>query len=328
MKIIAYGCMEEEIPYLKSVEETHKIELEIIQEVLSENNVIMAKGYDGVSVLATCDTNASMIDKFKDYGVNYLGTRCVGYNHIDIQAASKAGIRVCNASYSEHNVADFVLMQMLMSLRKMPYVMEKNKSYNYTLSGIRGREMPNMTIGIIGTGRIGSAVASRLKGFGCRILAYDPYINPELTSYVNYVTLDELYAWSDIITFHAKTTDDNYHMFNETTLEKIKPGLILINAARGELVDTQALIKGLESKVIGAAAIDCFENEFNIIQHDVGDTISSRPDIRLLESHPNVLFTPHIAFYTDQAVRDMATNGLLNILAFENSDKNIAEIQL
>ncbi len=327
MKIICYGCIKDEEVYFKQIEKELGVELLLVPKILDENNIKLANGCDAVSVLATSQVSRESMKKLADMGVQYVGTRCVGYNHMDIKAAKDYGIRCCNTLYSEHCVADFTLMLMLMCVRSAGYILQKSQSYDYTVNGMQGKEMPNLTIGIIGTGRIGKAVANRVNGFGSRILAYDLYPNDNLRDMVEYVSLEELYRQSDVITFHAPFTAENAHMFNRTSLEIVKDGVILINAARGELIDTEALFQGLDSGKIGSAGIDCFEEEYGVIQHNMAYDIKKRRDIMMLQAYPNVIFTPHIAFYTDQAMKDLVINGIINLVNFETQEHNPAEIK-
>ncbi|MDO4554295.1 MAG: NAD(P)-dependent oxidoreductase [Lachnospiraceae bacterium] len=326
MKIAVFGCLKEEIPYFELAKKTLPVELSLTSDLLTDDNISLAKGCDAISVLATSAVNEKRLIFLKDAGVKYVGARCIGYNHIDLVSAKKLDIRVCNAVYSEHCVADFTLMLMLMCIRNVPYILRKNESYDYRINGMMGREMPNLTVGIVGTGRIGKAVAKRVHGFGSRIIAFDPYPSKELSDYVQYVSLEKLYQQSDIITFHAPYNKENYHMLNQKNLSLLKDGVIIINAARGELVESQALIEGLDSGKIAGAGIDCFEEEYGVIQYDLNYNIKKRHDLMLLQGYPNVVFTPHVAFYTDQAVKDLVIIGLKNLLQFESGESNPAEV--
>lgn len=327
MKIAAFGCLKEEMPYFEQMRQKENVDIVTIPEILNDENLQMAAGCDAISVLATSHVTADRMKTLKSLGIKYVGARCVGYNHIDIDSAKEQGIRVCNAVYSQHCVADFTMMLMLMCVRKAGFILDKNKSYDYSLYGECGSEMPDMTVGIIGTGRIGAAVAQRVRGFGSKIIAFDLYKNPDLEDFVEYVSLEELFARADIITLHCTLNEHTYHLLNHDTLNKCKDSVILINAARGELIDTSALIDALDSGKIGGAGIDCFEDEYGIIQADVNYDIRKRHDIILLQNYPNVIFTPHVAFYTKQAIRDLVVQGVNNLLQFETMAENPAEIK-
>lgn len=177
-----------------------------------------------------------------------------GYDHIDMQAAKDCGIRVGNAPYGPNGVADYAVMLILMSIRNMKRILERTNIQDYTLQGIRGRELSDLTVGVIGTGRIGRTVIRHLSGFGCRILANDPYENEETKQYASYVTLPELWKEADVITLHAPLTEDNFHLIGAETLAQMKDGVVIVNTARGALIDSEALIEGIESGKVGAAA--------------------------------------------------------------------------
>jgi D-lactate dehydrogenase len=186
---------------------------------------------------------------------------------------------------------------------------------DYSLHGIQGRELHNLTVGVIGTGRIGQRVIQYLKGCDSNILAYDLYENPDVSVNAKYVSLEELLNKSDIITLHVPATEDNYHLINKKTISLMKKGVILINTARGTLIHTQDLIDAIEDKKIGGAALDVIENEANVYRNLKGEIIKHR-ELAILKSYPNVIITPHTAFYTDQAVSDMVENSIKSCLDF------------
>lgn len=314
MKIICYGCVKEDYDCFKSAEKEHGVELILVSAPLNEENIMDAKGCDAVSVTVSSEVSASRMAKFAEFGIGLVSARSVGYNYIDLQAAKKHGIRVCNTLYSEHCVADFTLMLMLMCVRRGNFILKKAQSYDYTVQGMEGRDMPNLTVGIIGTGRIGKAVAERVRGFQSKILAYDLYPNESLKEFVDYVSLDELIAKSDIISFHAPASKENKHLFGKEALAKAKDGVVLINTSRGELIDTKVLLEGLTSGKIASAGLDTFEGELGVIRNNIGENIKSHPDVILLQAHPNVILTPHVAYYTDQTRMDLVFDNIRNLV--------------
>ena len=223
---------------------------------------------------------------------------------------------VTNVTYDPASVADYTIMLMLIACRKLRYIMDKADVQDYTLKGKLGRESSKSTVGVIGTGRIGQTVIEHLSGFGCRILAYDIFPKDAVRQHAEYVDLDTLYAESDIITLHAPALEDNYHMIDETAFSKMKDGVILVNCARGQLVDTEAMIRNLSNGKIGFAALDVIEKELGIYYKDLSGTIIDNPEMAILRSFYNVFFSPHTAFYTEEAVANMVENSILGIQAY------------
>ena len=252
--------------------------------------------------------------------------RSIGYNHIDVAYANKIGIRVCNASYAPNGVADFTVMLMLMCLRNYKQALWRGQVNDYSLFGLIGREMRSLTVGVIGTGRIGQAVLRNLTGFGCRLLAYNAHQRPEVREIAEYVTLDELYRQCDIITIHMPLVESTRHFINSDSIRKMKKGVILINCARGALADLDALIEGIESEKIGALGLDVVEGEEGITHVDHRIDIISNQKMAYLRQFRNVVMTQHMAFYTEEAVENMVRSGILGILEMSRSEKGSTEL--
>lgn len=317
MHIAAFCAHPDEKEYFEIFAEKYGQEITMYKEGLSLENVDLVKGCEGISVCdGVCDLSAPVLGKLYEKGVRYIGFRTVGFDSIDMEAAKQLGIRVAHSGYSPYSVANYTVMLMLMCIRKMGYIMFRSHTADYSLGPIRGYEMQNMTIGVIGTGRIGKAVIENLKGFGCRIIAYDVCPSKDLKD-VEYVSLNELYEQADIITLHTFLSDKTRHMINENALNKMKKGVILINAARGALIDTKALIAAIESGKIGAVGIDCCEGEDEFIRMDqkYHGRVRNHEYI-ILKSFQNTIVTPHVAFFTDQAVSDMVESSLRSIYQF------------
>ena len=232
--------------------------------------------------------------------------------------AESVGISVENVAYSPDSVADYTVMLMLMAVRNAKSIIRRADIHDYRLNDVRGRELRDLTIGVIGTGRIGAAVMDRLRGFGCRILAYDR--RPKTAA--DYVPLDELLQLSDIVTLHTPLNADTYHLLNRRRIEQMKHGAFIINTGRGSLLDTEALIPALESGRLGGAALDVLEGEEGIFYADCRNKpIESKPLLRLQEL-PNVLISPHTAYYTDHALSDIVENNIINCLKFERRNQH------
>jgi D-lactate dehydrogenase len=279
----------------------------------------MARGYEVVNIITTV-IDRPMLDKFHEMGVKCLATRTIGYDHIDTEYAKSLGIGIIHISYSPNSVADYTIMMMLMGCRKMKHIMERAEIQDYTLKGKLGREIPDCTVGIVGTGRIGKTVIRHLSGFGCKMLAYDIFESEEVKKYAQYVDLETLFRECDIITLHAPATDENYHMIDKHAIDLMKQDVILINCARGSLIDTDALIEGIEEGKIGFAGLDVVEHESGLYYFNrMGEPLHN-PKLAILRSYSNVLVSPHTAFYTDEAVSNMAENSIVGAMKYMNGE--------
>lgn len=252
-----------------------------------------------------------------------ISTRSIGYEHIDIKYAHSIGMRAAHVVYSPNSVANYAIMLMLMACRNMPWIMKKADCQDYSLKGKVGKELSTSTVGIIGTGNIGKTVVKHLSGFGCRILAYSCYEDEEVKKYAEYVSFDELLTNSDIITLHVPGNAENTHLIDEAAFKKMKDGVIIVNTARGLIVDTQALIAALKSGKVGFAALDTFEGEAGLYYLNKETEKLDNDNMAVLKSFPNVILSPHMAFYTEQAVSDMVENSIKGILGLENGDNSL-----
>ncbi len=317
MKLFVYSYREfDEAEFFQKFAEEYHVELGICHDAPTMENAYLAEGYPYVSIITT-KIDENLMNRFHALGVKMISTRTIGYDHIDLEAARKCGISVGNVTYSPECVADYTVMLMLMSIRKMKRIMQREEINDFSLPGIQGKEMPNFTVGVLGTGRIGRAVIRDISGFGCKIYAYDQYENDEVKKYAQYVSLDEIYEKCDMITLHMPLTEENMHLINAEAIQKMQDGVVLINTARGGLIDTRALIDGLESGKIGAAGLDVIEDEFGMYYFDRKSDILSKRDLYILRGFPNVIVTPHMAFYTDQAVSDMVKHSIESCMLHE-----------
>ena len=309
----------DELPCFEKYCPQYGIEYDYTTETPCMDNLDLAKGYDVVNVITTV-FDQPMLKKLHDMGVKCIATRTIGYDHIDVDYAKSLGMGVIHISYSPNSVADYAIMMMLMGLRRMPHIMERANIQDYTLKGKIGRELPDCTVGIIGTGRIGRTVIRHLSGFGCKMLAYDLYENEEVKQYAEYTDLDILLKNSDVITLHAPATDDNYHMIDASAIEKMKQDVVIINCARGALIDTDALIDGIESGKVGFAGLDVVEHESGLYYFNrMGEPLHN-PKLAILRSYSNVLVSPHTAFYTEEAVANMAENSIIGAMKYMNGE--------
>ena len=314
MKIYAFEVRDDEKIYFDELSFQPGIDLELRSGTLTENAISQLEEGSAVTVLGMSRCEKDILDALKERGILCLSTRTIGYNHIDIEHARKIGLHVCNARYDPHGVADYTIMMLLLCLRNYKQALWRTQVNDFSLSGLMGRELKDLTVGIIGTGQIGSTVIRELSGFGCRILAYSRHENPDVTALAQYVPLDSLYRESDVISLHLPLTSHTYHMIDADAIGKMKRGVVLINCARGALTDIGALTSGIESEQIGALGLDCMEYEEDIVHKDLRTDILSNRDMAYLRQFKNVIHTQHMAFYTDSAVKSMVYCGVLGLL--------------
>lgn len=315
--ITIYGCSTDEAVLFRETAPRFGVIPTITDAVITEVNIELAFGNRCISVGHKTQVPNSVLFALSRAGVKYMSTRSIGYDHIDVKYAESVGITVENVAYSPDSVADYTLMLMLMTVRNAKSIVSRADIHDFKLHYIRGKELRDMTVGVIGTGCIGTAVMNRLRGFGCRILAYDH--RPKTSA--DYVTLDELLRQSDIVTLHTPLNEATNHLIDRQRIGQMKPGAFIINTGRGALLDTKALIGALESGWLNGAALDVLEGEEGIFYLDYREkTIESRLLLRLLEL-PNVLITPHTAYYTEHALKDTIENTIINCLNFERRNQ-------
>ncbi len=320
MKIFFYALRQyDELKYVQKFAEQYNFEYDYTSDYPTMENVNLAKGYDGVSII-TNPMYPEILNAFHAVGVKYISTRSIGYDHIDVNYANSIGMRVSHVVYSPNSVANYTIMLILMACRNMPWIMKKADCQDFTLKGKVGKELSTSTVGIIGTGNIGKTVIKHLSGFGCKMLAYSLYEDEEVKKYAEYVSLEELLKESDIITLHVPGNAENTHLIDADAFEKMKDGVIIVNTARGLIIDTKALIESLKSGKIGFAALDTFEGETGLYYLNKETERLDNDNMALLKSFPNVILSPHMAFYTEQAVSDMVENSIKGLLGFEKGE--------
>jgi D-specific alpha-keto acid dehydrogenase len=316
--ITVYGCGQDEAVLFRELAPRFGVAPTITEAAVSEANIELALGNRCISIGHKTQVTNSTLLALSAAGVTYISTRSVGYNHVDVDYAQAVGISVETVAYSPDSVADYTLMLMLMAVRHAKSVIRRTDVHDYRLNDVRGKELRDLTIGVVGTGRIGGAVMDRLRGFGCRILAYDT--RPSTPA--EYVSLGELLQRSDIVTLHTPLTAETHHLLDHARIRQMKHGAFVINTGRGALLDTEALVAALESGRVGGAALDVLEGEEGIFYADCrGKPIESRSLLRLQEL-PNVFVSPHTAYYTDHALRDMVEHTMANCLKFARENRH------
>lgn len=326
MKIFFYALRPyDELIYAEKYKKQFGFDFYYTNEYPDSENIESAKGFDAISV-TPCDLSAPVLEKFAAIGVKYILNRSIGYDHVDLKKAAELGIKVATSSYPPEGVANYAIMLMMACCRKLSFILKRSEVQDYTLKGKIGLDISSCTIGIIGTGKIGTTVIKHLSGFGCKILCYDPYKNKEAESIAQYVELNELFKESDIISIHSNATEENHHLLNKDTFKEMKDGVIIVNTSRGKLIDSDDLIAALESGKVGSAALDVLENESGLYYYNrVGDVIANN-EMALLRSFPNVILTPHTAFYTTQAVDNMLLSNFESLAAFAKGEKTYHEV--
>lgn len=328
MKILFYFLRPfDELAYCERFSREYGIEFAWTPDYPTPENAALAAGCDAVCT-TPCDMGAPMLERFAALGVKYLPCRSIGYDHIDLKRAKELGMRVSNVSYAPSGVANYAVMLMLMCLRKMLPIMKRAEIQDFGLKDKMGRDISNCTVGVIGTGRIGRTVLQSLSGFGCRLLAYDVHESEEAKKYAEYVDLDTLLAESDILTLHTNATGANHHLIDAAALAKCRDGVILVNTARGSLIDSAALIEALHSGKVGAAALDVLEQENGLYYYDLQGKVIQNDELALLRACPNVILSPHTAFYTDDAVESMVRGAFESVRCFAEGRPNAHEIPL
>ncbi|MEV7095892.1 D-isomer specific 2-hydroxyacid dehydrogenase family protein [Amycolatopsis sp. NPDC051045] len=315
--ITVYGCEQDEALLFREMAPRFGVTPIIADAAVSEGNVELAVGNRCVSVGHKTPVGRSALLALSRGGVRYVSTRSVGYDHIDVEYAESVGISVGNVAYSPDSVADYALMLMLMMVRDAQSVLLRVSEHDYRLNDVRGKELRDLTVGVIGTGRIGAAVVGRLRGFGSRVVAYDSRPHAD----VDYVSLDELLQVSDIVTLHTPLDAGTHHLLDGRRIERMKRGAFVVNTGRGPLLDTDALVSALESGRLGGAALDVLEGEEGIFYADCRDRSVESELLVRLQKLPNVLISPHTAYYTDRALRDTVENSIVNCLKFQSGER-------
>jgi D-lactate dehydrogenase len=318
VKVAIFSAKKYDREFLSAANASHH-ELRFFEPHLNEETAGLAAGFEAVCVFVNDQVNATVITTLDSLGVRLIALRCAGYNNVDLTAATKHGITVVRVpAYSPYAVAEHTIALMLALNRKLHRAYNRVREGNFALDGLVGFDMHEKTVGVIGTGQIGTVVAQILTGFGCPILAFDPLPNATCQSCgVRYVELDELFAQSDLITLHCPLTPENKYLINAAAIAKMKDGVMLINTSRGALLDTVAIIAALKSGKIGYLGLDVYEEEERIFFEDRSGLILSDDIFARLLTFPNVVLTGHQAFFTREALLNIAATTIDNITRFE-----------
>lgn len=309
VRLMAYGCEAEEAILLENEGAKAGVVVNTTSQEISLQNVRYCVGYDLVSVSHKGCVDEKILKLLKSQGVCALSTRSIGTDHIAVDAATQLGIQIYNTSYSSDSVADRTILLILSVICNWKDAMQRVAKRDYTL-GKRSTELRDMTVGIVGTGRIGGAVIKRLQGFGCNVIAYDPCPTAEVT----YTTFENLLEESDIVSLHLPLVPETFHILDERKIGRMKEGAYVINVSRGALVDSKALLAALDRGMLSGAALDVAEGEEKIFYEDYSKKKTGDEVITQLVNHPNVILTPHTAFHTTHALHDIVKNTIQTCL--------------
>lgn len=329
MKIIFFSSKPYDKDFFQSANNSFNFDIRFREEQLNANTIEFITDETAICVFVNDTLNEKIISKLADKGVNIIALRCAGFNNIDLNAATKYGIVVVRVpSYSPNSIAEHTIGLILSLNRHIPRAYNRVRDGNFSLTGLMGFDLNKRTAGIIGTGKIGSIVAHILKSFGMHVIAYDPVENTNCAKAgIKYVSKETLFETSDIISLHCPLTSDTQHLINKKSISSMKDGVMLINTSRGNVLDTCAIIEGLKQKKIAYLGLDVYEQESELFFKDMSCEIIQDDIFQLLLTFPNVLVTAHQAFFTEDALTNIATTTLLNLQAFHKGESLINKVK-
>lgn len=317
MKVTVYSAKQYDRNFLTEANSGGH-ELTFVEDRLRPETTILAGDADAACVFVHDTVDAEVLERLSQHGCRLIALRCAGFNNVDLEAAKKLGVTVARVpSYSPYAVAEFAAGLILSLNRKIHRAYSRVRDHNFSIDGLEGFDLHGKTVGIIGTGKIGTVFAGIMRGFGCKLLAYDPYPNQEIEDQgADYVALDELFERSDIISLHCPLTQESHHLINQDTLPRLKRGVMIINTSRGGLIDAEAAIQGIRERIIGSLGLDVYEEEEGIFFEDYSEGFIEDDRLLRLTSFPNVLITSHQGFFTRDALVNIAEVTFRNLDQF------------
>lgn len=329
MRILFFGTKNYDERFFKKYleeEGCQKLDIHFIETGLNADTARLAEGYEAVCAFVNMDLGTETIEILHNCGVKLILMRCAGYNNVDLESTAKYGMTVMRVpSYSPEAVAEHAMALVLTANRHTHKAYIKGRENDFSLSGLMGVNLFGKTAGIVGTGKIGAAMARICRGFGMRVIGYDMYHNPEL-DFVEYVEFDTLLAQSDLISLHCPLFESNYHMINTESISKMKDGVILVNTSRGALIKTMDLVQGIRDGKFFAVGLDVYEEENGSVYEDLSEQIMGHSTMARLLSFPNVMVTSHQGFFTREALEAIARTTLDNAKAFAAGEKSGNEL--
>ena len=328
MRVAVFSTKNYDRMFLEGASATYGHELVFFEPRLTQETTTLAAQFPAVCVFVNDQLSAPVLNTLARHGTRLIALRSAGFNNVDLIAARASGLTVVRVpAYSPYAVAEHTVGLILTLNRKIHRAYARVREGNFALDGLLGFDLHGRTVGIIGTGRIGSVVAQIMRGFGCQLLAYDPFPNPDCERLdAKYVSPPHLFAASDIVTLHCPLTPETHHMIDAESLCQMKSGVMLINTGRGALIDTQAVIEALKSGRIGYLGLDVYEEEADLFYEDLSDKVIRDDVFARLLTFPNVVITGHQGFFTEEALKNIAETTLSNITAFEHGQGAMNEV--
>ena len=330
MKIIFYGTREYDHYYFDvlAADPDYGCEIKFLAANLDVDTAPLARGGDAVCAFVNSDCSAPVLEELAKADIRLLLMRCAGFNNVDLHAAARLGITVLRVpGYSPEAVAEHAMALAQAANRRICKAYIKVRNNNFALDGLLGYNLYGTTAGIVGTGRIGAAMARICHGYGMTVLAYDQYKNPSLEGIVRYVELDELLRTADLVSLHCPLTADTHHLINARTIAMMRASAILVNTSRGALIDTDALIAALRQRKFAGVGLDVYEDEDDQVFEDFSDNILQNEVVPVLLSFPNVVITSHQAFFTRTALQSIAIVTMENARAFARGEKLVNQVR-
>lgn len=326
MKITFFSTQPYDKSFFNQCNELYGYELEFHKSALEPANANIISGSEAICIFVNDNCNAEVINLLAERGVKLIALRCAGFNNVDVEAAHAAGLKIVRVpAYSPEAVAEHAVALALTLNRKIHKAYNRVREQNFSLNGLLGFDLYGKTIGVIGTGNIGKAFSKIMLGFGCQVMAFDLVASKELEQMgVEYADITTIFNKADVISLHCPLNDSTRHLVNSETLNLMKDGVMLINTSRGGLIDTRAAINGLKKGKLGSLAIDVYEQEEKLFFRDLSGDIIQDDTIQRLMSFPNVIITAHQAFFTKEALTQIADVTLGNIKAW--SDGNFRNV--
>jgi D-lactate dehydrogenase len=324
MKVSVFSTKSYDKEYLDKANSNNEHELVYFESALSDKTAKLAEGFDAVCVFVNDQLTREVIEILARLKIRLIVLRCAGFNNVDIESAFNHNITVLRVpAYSPHAVAEHAVALILALNRKTHKAYNRVREGNFSIERLAGFDIAGKTTGVVGTGKIGATFARIMQGFGCNVIAYDIYPNQSLVETgVDYLSLEEVFRSSDIISLHCPLTPETFQIINRKTLKIMKKGAMLINTSRGKLVDTEAVIDALRAEKLGYLGIDVYEQEENLFFKDLSEIIIPDDKISRLMAFPNVLVTAHQAYFTDNALTQIAHTTLTNMTDFEKGITN------
>ncbi|WGI25327.1 2-hydroxyacid dehydrogenase [Halomonas alkaliantarctica] len=327
MRIAVFSAKPYDRTFITRANAGERHSLSFLEARLTIDTAPLANGFDAVCAFVNDCLDAAVLEQLHSGGTRLVALRSAGFNHVDLATAERLGITVVRVpAYSPHAVAEHAVA-LVLSLNRMTYrAYNRVREGNFALDGLLGFDLHGKTVGVIGTGHIGLIFADIMHGFGCRIVASDPFPSPDAKPFVEYVPLATLYANADIISLHCPLTPETHHLIDADAIAQMKEGVMIINTGRGRVVDTQAVIAGLKSGKIGRLGLDVYEEEEQLFFEDLSQGVIDDDQFMRLTTFHNVLITGHQAFFTAEALTNIAETTLANIDAFESGSGTMHRI--